>query len=224
MRIVLLGPPGAGKGTQAVLLSERQGVPCLSSGEILREAIRRSDPIGRRAKETMERGALVPDRVIADLILQRVARFGPTESFVLDGFPRTEAQARDLDRWLARNGHAPVDRAVDFEIAEDRVVQRLAGRRICRNCGANFHLENLKPRSPGICDRCGGPLETRSDDEPETIRKRLAVYRRETEPLLQFYRAQGKLRAAPGDLAIEAQYRELRELLKQEGLLSGGAG
>lgn len=219
MRLILLGPPGAGKGTQALFLSERHGIPYMASGEILREAIRQGDPIGKQAQGAMEAGSLVPDRVITDLMLQRLSQFGPEQPFVLDGFPRTEAQATELDRWLAQNRQKPVDRVIDFEISENRVVRRLAGRRICRKCGANFHLENLKPRQPGICDRCGGELQVRSDDQPETIRKRLAVYHDETEPLLRFYRAQGKLREAPGDLAIEEQYQELMKLLRKEQLL-----
>ena len=219
MRLVFLGPPGAGKGTQASLLLQRYGTLALASGDILREAIRRGDPIGRQAHQYMENGALVPDEVITELILQRLETLGKEQSFVLDGFPRTQAQAKALDLWLARTGHKPVDRVVDFDISEQKIVRRLAGRRICGGCGASYHLENLPPRREGVCNRCGGALSLREDDGPETIRKRLAVYHRQTEPLLKFYRDRGKLRVVPGDLEIEAQYEALLQLLKAEQLV-----
>ena len=220
MRLIFLGPPGAGKGTQASLLLQRYGTVALASGDILREAIRRGDPIGRQAHQCMESGALVPDEVITELILQRLGMLGKDQSFVLDGFPRTESQARALDAWLVRAGHEPVDRVVDFDISEEKIIRRLAGRRICGGCGASYHLKNLPPRKEGICNRCGEALRLREDDGPETIRKRMAVYHQQTEPLLNFYRAQGKLRLVPGDLEIEAQYQALLDLLKTEHLVA----
>ncbi|MBI3322980.1 MAG: nucleoside monophosphate kinase [Candidatus Omnitrophica bacterium] len=219
MRAVLLGPPGAGKGTQGELLSRRLGIRCLASGNILREAVRNGDPIGKEAAGHMERGSLVPDRLVTELILQRLEPLGSGDSFVLDGFPRTEAQARALDERLAQRGQPPVDLAVDFEMPAEKIIRRLAGRRICGGCGANYHVENLPPRKPGLCDRCGVRLQAREDDQPETIRKRLVVYHQETELLLSFYRAQGKLRAVRGDLEIEEQYRAVVDLLKKEALL-----
>ncbi len=219
MRLIFLGPPGAGKGTQASLLLQRYGTVSLASGDILREAIRRGDSIGRQAHQYMESGALVPDGVITELILQRLETLGKEQSFVLDGFPRTEAQAQALDAWLGRSGHQPVDRVVDFDISEEKIIRRLAGRRICGGCGASYHLDNLPPRREGFCNRCGGALRMREDDLPETIRKRLAVYHQQTEPLLKFYRNQGKLRVVPGDLEIEAQYEALLQLLKEEQLV-----
>ena len=219
MRLIFLGPPGAGKGTQASLLLQRYGTVSLASGDILREAIRRGDSIGRQARQFMENGSLVPDEMITELILQRLETLGKEQSFVLDGFPRTEAQAQALDEWLVRAGHKPVDRVVDFDISEEKIIRRLAGRRICGGCGASYHLQNLQPRREGFCNRCGGALRMREDDLPETIRKRLAVYHRQTEPLLKFYRSQGKLRVVPGDLEIEAQYEALLQLLKEEQLV-----
>ncbi len=219
MRLILLGPPGAGKGTQANLLAERYGMTSLASGDILRDAIRRGDPIGRQASQYVESGALVPDDLVTGLILQRLDGLSKEESFVLDGFPRTEAQARVLDERLAERGHSPVDVVVDFEIPEEKIVRRLAGRRICETCGANYHLEKKVPRQPGRCDRCAGALQMREDDRPETIRRRLSVYHEQTEPLLKFYRAQGKLRVVPGDLEIEDQYRALLDVLKRERLV-----
>lgn len=218
MRAAFLGPPGAGKGTQAELLSRRLGICCLASGNILREAVRNGDPIGKEAARHMEEGSLVPDPLVTELILQRLEPLGAGDSFVLDGFPRTEAQARALDRRLGERGQPPLDVAVDFEMPAERIIRRLAGRRICQGCGANYHLQNLPPKRPGVCDRCGGQLTAREDDDPETIRKRLVVYHEETEPLLAFYRAQGKLRAVRGDLEIEEQYRAVVDLLKREGL------
>ena len=219
MRLIFLGPPGAGKGTQAALLLQRYGTVALASGNILREALRRGDPIGRQAHQYMESGALVPDEVITELILQRLETLGKEQSFVLDGFPRTETQAKALDVWLGQYGHKPIDRVVDFDISEEKIVRRLAGRRICGGCGASYHTENLPPRREGFCNRCGGELRMREDDRPETIRTRLVVYHRQTEPLLNFYRNQGKLRVVPGDLEIEAQYEALLQLLKSEQMV-----
>ena len=220
MRLIFLGPPGAGKGTQASLLLQRYGTVALASGDILREAIRNGDTIGRQAHQYMESGALVPDDVITELILQRLKTLGKEQSFVLDGFPRTESQARALDAWLEKSGHKPIDRVVDFEFSEeDKIVRRLIGRRICSGCGASYHVQNLPPRRDGVCNRCGGGLSIREDDLPETIRTRLAVYHSQTEPLLKFYKAQGKLRVVPGDLEIEAQYEALMQLLKEEQLV-----
>ena len=220
MRLIFLGPPGAGKGTQASLLLQRYGMVGLASGDILREAIRRNDPVGRQAHQAMENGVLVPDGMITQLILQRLETLGKDQSFVLDGFPRTESQARALDLWLVRSEHKPIDRVVDFDISEEKIIRRLAGRRICGGCGASYHLENLRPHKEGICNRCGGALRLREDDGPETIRRRLAVYHQQTEPLLKFYRMQGKLRVLPGDLEIEAQYQALVDLLKAEHLVA----
>lgn len=219
MRAVFLGPPGAGKGTQAELLWERMGIHCLASGNILRDAVRNGDRIGKEAARNMERGSLVPDELVTDLILKRLEPLGSGDSFVLDGFPRTEAQARALDQRLAQRRQPAVDMAVDFEMPAEEIIRRLAGRRICGGCGANYHLQNLPPKKPGVCDRCGGELQSRADDDPETIRRRLVVYHEETEPLLAFYRAQGKLRAVRGDLEIEEQYRAVVDLLRREGLL-----
>jgi adenylate kinase len=219
VRLVFLGPPGAGKGTQGALLSERQGVEILVSGDLLREAVRNGDPIGREVARCMKQGALVPDSMITELILARLGPLGPGETFVLDGFPRTESQAKVLDDFLTQRGQPGVDRAVDFKISAESIIRRLAGRRVCRGCGATYHLRNLPPWQPGICDRCGDQLKTRSDDDPATIGNRLEVYHRETEPVLSFYRAQGKLRAVSGELDIEEQYEALLALLRQEGLM-----
>ncbi|MBI3312299.1 MAG: nucleoside monophosphate kinase [Candidatus Omnitrophica bacterium] len=216
MRLVFLGPPGAGKGTQAELLWERRKVRALASGNILREAIRNGDPIGKEAARCMANGVLVPDRLVTDLILQRLQPLGPVESFVLDGFPRTVSQAQALDVWLKQRAQPGIDLAVDFEISADAIIRRLEGRRICKKCGANYHLRNLPPKREGMCDRCGGELGLRPDDDLGTIEKRLVVYHRDTEPLLKFYRDQNKLKVIQGDLDIETQYAALLDLLREQ--------
>ncbi len=219
MRLILLGPPGSGKGTQAELLYRRHGTVSLASGDILREAIRRGDAIGRQANQYMQAGALVPDELVTGILLGHLEGLGKEQPFVLDGFPRTEAQARSLDAKLAEGGLAPIDLVVDFEIDGERIILRLAGRRICGSCGASYHMENKPPREGGRCDRCGEALALREDDRPETIRKRLRVYHEQTEPLLAFYRRKGKLRSVPGDLGIEEQYQALEDLLRRERLV-----
>lgn len=219
MRVVLLGPPGAGKGTQAVLLKERLKNMYLSSGDILREAVKRDDPIGQEANRYMRAGALVPDDLVAGLILQHLRKFEKNESFVLDGFPRTREQACVLDARLSEENQAAIDLVVDFEMPEGKIIRRLAGRRICTGCGAIYHTQKLKPKRSGVCDRCGGRVEVRSDDQPGTIRRRLKVYREQTQPLLDFYKTQGKLRNLSGDLEIEDQYQALVDLLRKEGLI-----
>lgn len=192
-------------------------ISALSSGDLLREAVRRGDPLGKEAAGYMRRGALVPDRLVLDLILERLEGIGPESSFALDGFPRTREQAKALDEALAAGGQAPVDLAVDFMISAEKIIRRLAGRRICGGCGANHHLETAAPERPGTCDRCGGILQARPDDAPDTIRRRLEVYRQQIRPLAAHYRAQGKLRQVPGDLSIEGQYEALAGMLKREG-------
>ncbi|MCM8811903.1 MAG: adenylate kinase [Candidatus Omnitrophica bacterium] len=218
MRLVFLGAPGAGKGTVASLLEERLGISHLSSGDLLREALRKGDSLGTEASRYMKAGVLVPDDLICGLILNRIERLGNNCSFVLDGFPRTKEQAEAIDSLFRQKGHKPVDLAVDFQIAPAVVVERLAGRRVCETCRINYHVTRIPPRRPGVCDRCGSSLITRPDDRPETIRKRLEVYEAETGPLLDFYRSQGKLRTIPGDQEVEEEYGALMGLLKEEGL------
>lgn len=219
MRLVFLGAPGAGKGTVAELLHERLKVVHLSSGDLLREAVRRRSLIGQQAARCMQEGALVPDALVTDLMLQHLNDLGEEQSFTLDGFPRTGEQAQALDQALAQRCQAPIDLAVDFEVSSETVVSRLAGRRVCGSCGANYHLVTLPPRVAGRCDRCGSELQTRADDRPETILKRLQVYQEQTAPLLAFYRAQGKLRTTTGETGIEQQYQVLLELLRRERLV-----
>ncbi len=196
-RIVLLGPPGAGKGTQAKLMQEQTGMSHISTGDLLRAAIASGSPIGKEAHAYMERGELVPDAVAIRMIEDRLARAGENASFILDGFPRTVAQADTLERMLA-DKHIPLDHVMNIEIPRDEVVRRLSGRRTCALCGAMFHTDFDPPCRPDVCDRCGGELYQRDDDREETIRARLDVYDKATKPLAAFYRSRGLLRDIDG--------------------------
>ena len=193
MRLVLLGPPGAGKGTLAELLKERFGLLHISTGDILREEIKNKTRLGLEAKNFIDRGGLVPDEVVTRIIEDRLAHDKRTEKgFILDGFPRTLNQAKDLDKILARQ-NKPIDFVIDFKVSEHIIIMRLTGLRICRKCGAIFHMRNKPPRKPGICNECAGELYQRDDDKEATIKKRLEVYEKNTTPLIQYYEAQGKV-------------------------------
>jgi adenylate kinase len=197
MRIVLLGPPGAGKGTQAKLMNERFGLSHIATGDLLRAAVAERSGLGRAAQAYMERGELVPDRLVIDMIDQRLERNGSDVGFMLDGFPRTVAQAEALERWLGQQG-MPLDHVVILEVPREELVRRLSGRRTCRKCGAMYHVAFDQPTQAGVCDRCGGELYQRDDDREETIRARLAVYDNSTAPLAEFYRSRGLLREVDG--------------------------
>ena len=192
MRVIFLGPPGAGKGTQARQAATRWGVPQVATGDMLREAVAAGTPLGREAKQHMDAGGLVPDEVIIGLVAERLAQPDARKGFVLDGFPRTAAQAQALDRLLEARGHA-LDRVVLFRIAEGELVTRLTGRRVCRACGRNYHVTFSPPAQPDHCDACGGVLYQRSDDEEATVRHRLRVYEENTRSLIDYYRRRGLL-------------------------------
>jgi adenylate kinase len=209
MRLVLLGPPGAGKGTQAKQLTEYVGVPHISTGDLLREAIAAGSPLGRKAGRYVDAGQLVPDELILDLMAERLAHSDCHAGFLLDGFPRTVAQAEALDRRLQSKGQA-VDGVLLLSLGDDTIVERLAGRWICRRCGASYHATNLPPRRPGVCDLCGGPLDQREDDKPATVQDRLRVYRRLTEPLVEYYREKHLLHEVSGEGSIEAVAEKVR--------------
>jgi len=193
MIVVLLGPPGSGKGTQAKRLWTERKWPQLSTGDMLRSEIQKGTKLGIQAKSFMDQGLLVPDNVVVDLIAERIELPDCRPGFVLDGFPRNILQAGVLDRMLeVRN--QPVDRAVVFEISDEELVRRLSGRRTCVECGAMYHVESAAPKKPQLCDHCGHSLIQREDDKPEVIQKRLIVYHQQTEPLVEFYKKQNKLR------------------------------
>jgi len=208
MRVVLMGPPGVGKGTQAKSLEERTGIPHISAGDILRHAVRIGTPVGRRVRPYVEAGKLVPDDLMGDLIGERLGG-GGTKGFILDGFPRTVEQVAILDRILARRG-VEVDRVCILTAPEEEIVRRLSGRRMCPSCGAVYHLESMPPRSPGVCDRCSSALVQRPDDAEDVIRERLRVYQRQTLPVADTYRDRSLLREVDGtgDPAVVLQRLE----------------
>ncbi len=192
MRLVFLGPPGVGKGTQAKRVCGMRQVAHISTGDMLREAIRRGTPVGLRAKAAMDRGELVPDTVVIDLIKDRMQVTDARRGWVLDGFPRTVEQARALDLMLKASDLA-LDAVFAFTCSREKIVERLSGRRTCKKCGANFHLTYVPPRTPGRCDNCRGELFQREDDRPESITQRLEVYEHQTAPLIQYYQQHGLL-------------------------------
>lgn len=192
LRLVFVGPPGAGKGTQAVRVAERLGIPHVSTGEIFRSAIAAGTPMGRLARPYVESGGYVPDEIVVGIVRERLEQPDARQGFVLDGFPRTEGQAQALDSLLEGWG-TPLDAVVHLQVDDDTIVRRLSGRRVCPQCQAVYHVESDPPREPGRCDRCGTALIQRSDDAEETVRHRLAVYREKTEPLLGYYRRRGIL-------------------------------
>ena len=181
MKLILLGPPGAGKGTQAEILCKKLNIPTISTGNILRAAVKNGTPVGLKAKEYMDAGKLVPDEVIIGVISERLAEADCQKGFILDGVPRTIPQAEALEK-------AGITFAVvSLEISDDEIVDRMGGRRVCASCGAPYHVKNLPPKVEGVCDACGGKLEARADDKPEVVRDRLKVYHKETAPLKDFY-------------------------------------
>lgn len=212
MKMILLGPPGSGKGTQAKMLSERLGVPQISTGDMLRAAVKEGTPMGLKAKAKMEAGGLVPDEVVVGIVKERLLKPDCDKGFILDGFPRTLAQADALKATLSEL-NKQLDAVVSLEVDDDAVVGRIAGRRTCRDCGKMYHVEFDAPAVENKCDKCGGELFQRSDDQEETIRKRLEVYAEQTAPLIAYYKNDGILRDVDGMQNISAvQERILSEL------------
>ena len=201
MRLIFLGPPGAGKGTQARELAREWGVPQIATGEMLREAVAAGTHLGREASRIMEKGALVPDNVMIGLIAERLRQPDAVGGFILDGFPRTLAQAEALERLLKDLGQT-LDGVLFFEVAEPELVRRLTGRRLCRQCQTAFHVVSAPPQREGVCDRCGGELYQRDDDSEATVRHRLDVYERQTAPLLDYYRDRSLLVPIQGEGAV----------------------
>ena len=209
MKLILLGAPGAGKGTQAETISRELGIPTISTGNILREAIRLGTPTGLKAKSFMDAGALVPDDVIIGIVEERVARPDCEAGYILDGVPRTIAQAEALERF-----GVAIDRVVSIEIDDAVIEARMSGRRVCGRCGASYHVTANPPKISGVCDSCGGELVIRKDDRPETVRDRLAVYHKQTEALKGFYENLGKLKLVEGNQPIEAVHRDILAALR----------
>jgi adenylate kinase len=199
MKLILLGAPGAGKGTQAEILCEKLGIPTISTGNILRAAIKEGTPTGLKAKAFMDEGKLVPDEVIIGIINERVAKEDCANGYILDGVPRTIGQAEAMEQ-----AGIIFDNVVSIEIADETIVDRMSGRRVCESCGASYHLVAVPPKTAGVCDKCSGKLIQRKDDEPETVKARLEVYHKETEPLKAFYAERGLLRSVDNQPSVEA--------------------
>lgn len=213
MRLIFLGPPGAGKGTQASRLAAEQGIPQIATGDMLREAIAKGTGLGLEAKAYMDRGALVPDDLVVGLVAERLEADDTKKGFILDGFPRTIEQAEALDRLLEERELA-LDRVILFEVSERELVRRLTGRRVCRGCGALYHVAFSSPKQPGRCDQCQGELDQREDDTETTVRRRLGVYSAHTAPLLDYYRRRGGLLATvSGEEAPEVVGQAIRRMV-----------
>ena len=208
MKLILLGAPGAGKGTQADIISRKLGIPTISTGNILRAAIREGTPVGLQAKAIIEAGQLVPDDVIIGIVAERVAKEDCQNGYILDGVPRNTAQADALE---ANGIH--VDNALCIDVPDEVITKRMSGRRTCSVCSATYHVESNPPKVEGVCDACGGALTIRKDDMPETVKNRLAVYHAQTEPLLAYYEARGKLLRVKGEATIEATSEKVFEAL-----------
>ncbi|MBM3644589.1 MAG: adenylate kinase [Alphaproteobacteria bacterium] len=213
MKIILLGPPGAGKGTQAQRLQQERGMVQLSTGDMLRAAVASGSDLGVKAKAIMERGDLVPDALMVGLIEQRIAQPDCAKGFILDGFPRTTAQAEALDRMLAAMG-VKLDRVIEMEVDEAALTERIVGRFSCAKCGAGYHDKFKQPAKRGVCDSCGHTeFSRRKDDNAETVKTRMAAYRAQTEPLLPYYRAKGVLRGVDGMAEMGEVYRQIVRIL-----------
>ncbi|MNS28596.1 adenylate kinase [compost metagenome] len=213
MRIVFLGAPGAGKGTQARILSEKFGIPQISTGDILRAAVKAGTPLGQKAKGYMDAGNLVPDELMVDLIRDRLAEADAKAGYILDGFPRTAPQAEALSAMLTEI-QQPLQLAIDFTVPEDELVTRLTGRRVCRECGDSYHVVNKPSKAGDRCEREGGELYQRADDSADTVRNRLKVYHELTAPITEYYRTLGILRVVDGNRSMDVVQSELFDLLE----------
>ncbi len=223
VRIALLGAPGAGKGTQANAMQERWGLAHVASGDLLRDNVKNDTELGRKAKPYMEAGELVPDDLILDMMEERLARPDAQAGFVLDGFPRTLAQAEALDARLEAKGQQ-LDAVINLVVSEEEILRRLSGRLICPQCHAVYQAETMPPKQPGICDRCGAKLVQRSDESPEVVRKRLQVYEEQTAPLVDYYRKKGILHEVDGAIGVERVLEKIAAILEEAAKQVGGRG
>ena len=212
MKIIMLGAPGAGKGTQAKKIAEKCGIPHISTGDIFRANIKNGTELGKKAKTYMDQGLLVPDELVCDLVVDRIQQDDCKKGYILDGFPRTIPQAESLDKALQAIGEK-MDYAIDVEVPDENIVKRMGGRRACVGCGATYHLVYAPTKKEGICDVCGGELILRDDDKPETVQKRLGVYHEHTQPLIDYYKNQGILREVDGSVDMEDVFKEILNIL-----------
>ena len=212
MKLIMLGAPGAGKGTQAKKIAEKYSIPHISTGDIFRANIKNGTELGKKAKTFMDQGLLVPDELVVDLVVDRVNQEDCKNGYVLDGFPRTIPQAEALDRALAEMGQK-IDYAIDVEVPDENIVNRMSGRRACVDCGATYHVVHAAPKVEGVCDTCGEKLVLRDDDQPETVQKRLNVYHEQTQPLIDYYTEAGVLREVDGTIDINDVFAAIVQIL-----------
>ena len=212
MKIIMLGAPGAGKGTQAKQIAGKYSIPHISTGDIFRANIKNGTELGKKAKEYMDQGLLVPDELTCDLVMDRIQQDDCKNGFVLDGFPRTIPQAESLDAALTKIDEK-MDYAIDVDVPDENIVSRMSGRRACLDCGATYHIVSLPPKTEGMCDHCGSDLVLRDDDKPETVQKRLTVYHEQTQPLIDYYKNQGILKSVDGTQPMEAVFTAITDIL-----------
>ena len=212
MNLILLGPPGAGKGTQAVKIVEKYDVPHISTGDIFRKNIKEGTPLGKKAQEYMNKGELVPDSLVIEIATDRLTEDDCSEGFLLDGFPRTVEQAEALDAFLEKNGKK-VDWVLDIDVDKEELMTRLTGRRVCKSCGATYHVVNIPPKQEGICDECGGELYQRADDTVETVENRIEVYNSQTKPLIDYYEAIGNIAHLDGAAPLDEVFAGIVSIL-----------
>ena len=212
MKIIMLGAPGAGKGTQAKMIADKYQIPHISTGDIFRANIKNGTELGKKAKEYMDQGLLVPDELVVDLVVDRLAQEDCANGCVLDGFPRTIPQAEALDAALAAKGEA-IDYAIDVDVPDENIINRMSGRRACVACGATYHIVHIPTKVEGICDRCGEGLILRDDDKPETVKKRLDVYHAQTQPLIDYYTAKNVLKSVDGTVAMNEVFQAIVNIL-----------
>ncbi|MBP9996552.1 MAG: adenylate kinase [Lachnospiraceae bacterium] len=212
MKIIMLGAPGAGKGTQAKMIAEKYSIPHVSTGDIFRANIKNGTELGMEAKRYMDEGQLVPDELTVKILLDRVAQDDCKNGYVLDGFPRTIPQAQVLDEALTKLGES-VDYAIDVNVPDENIVKRMGGRRACVTCGATYHIEHVPPKKEGVCDKCGSELILRDDDKPETVKKRLSVYHAQTQPLIEYYTNKGILKTVDGTVDMMDVFASIVEIL-----------
>ena len=212
MKIIMLGAPGAGKGTQAKMIADKYGIPHISTGDIFRANIKNGTELGKKAKEYMDQGMLVPDELTCDLVVDRIQQDDCKEVYILDGFPRTIPQAECLDEAL-KSLNDKIDYAVNVEVPDENIVNRMSGRRACVGCGATYHLVYSPTKQEGVCDRCGEELILREDDKPETVQKRLTVYHDQTQPLIEYYDKQGALVSVDGTVDMQDVFNAIVSIL-----------
>ena len=212
MKIIMLGAPGAGKGTQAKMIADKYGVPHISTGDIFRANIKNGTELGMEAKKYMDQGLLVPDELTVRILLDRIAQDDCKNGYVLDGFPRTIPQAEVLDSELTKLGDH-IDYAINVDVPDENIVKRMSGRRACLTCGATYHIEHVPPKKEGICDVCGSELVLRDDDKPETVKNRLNVYHEQTQPLIDFYTEKGVLKTVDGTVPMEEVFAAITAIL-----------